>query len=79
MSIWPEEYPISYNIAPHVIESACEFMNQNSFEDSMSIAKELAKVGIYFEYNWPGHREEWILATRSDAYDFEDAILSWRD
>ena len=79
MSIWPEEYPISYNLAPRVIESACEFMNQERFEDSMSIAKALAKVGIYFEYNWPGHRGEWILATRSDAYDFEDYTLSCRD
>lgn len=42
-----------------------------NFLSGMRIA--YASLGIMLEYNWPGHKNEWILATTEDAENYENA------
>lgn len=79
-----DKYPVNYdNIDKQTQEKIVEFLNKHSRlfpGEALGAAKLLEEVfDIQAVYNWPGHREEWILATRDDAYDYEDCILSWRD
>ena len=43
-----------------------------NFLTGMKIA--YASLGIKVEYNWPNHKDEWFLATREDAENYENAI-----
>lgn len=38
----------------------------------------LIAAGIYVEYGWRGHQNEWFLATRDDAYIREDDFFEER-
>lgn len=42
-----------------------------NFLTGMKIA--YASLGIKVEYNWPNHKNEWFLATREDAENYENA------
>lgn len=42
-----------------------------NFLTGMRIA--YASLGIKVEYNWPNHKNEWFLATREDAENYENA------
>jgi len=41
-----------------------------NFLTGMKIA--YASLGIKVEYNWPNHKNEWFLATREDAENYEN-------
>lgn len=43
-----------------------------NFLTGMKIA--YASLGIKVEYNWPNHKDEWFLATREDAENYENAV-----
>ncbi len=43
-----------------------------NFLTGMKIA--YASLGIKVEYNWPNHKNEWFLATREDAENYENAV-----
>lgn len=43
-----------------------------NFLTGMKIA--FASLGIKVEYNWPNHKDEWFLATREDAENYENAV-----
>ena len=43
-----------------------------NFLTGMKIA--YASLGIKVEYNWPNHKDEWFLATKEDAENYENAV-----
>ena len=48
-----------------------------NFLSGMRIA--YASLGIKVEYNWPNHKDEWFLATREDAENYENAEETQED
>lgn len=83
MRIEIEKYPSNYNFISK--REYKEILNKlNSGEDTFShekrdYAKSLEERGIYAEYNWPGHRKQWILATYYDAEMYEDWLYQCSD
>lgn len=39
----------------------------------------LEELGIYIEYDWAGHREEWFFPDYAAAEAQEDCIFQWAD
>nr|DAH88087.1 MAG TPA: hypothetical protein [Caudoviricetes sp.] len=37
------------------------------FVTACECQQRLQRCGVFMEYDWVGHRDEWILATRADA------------
>lgn len=79
-----DKYPVNYdNIDKQTQEKIVEFLNEHSRlfpSEALGAAKLLEEVfDIQAVYNWPGHREEWILATREDAEIYDDYLYACRD
>lgn len=77
-----DKYPANYdNIDKQTQEKIIEFLNKRCLpSEAWGAAKLLEEVfDIQAVYNWPGHREEWILATREDADAYDDYLYACRD
>lgn len=69
MTMFPvEDYPIDYRwLTQNEINWLLTDFDEMGFLEACEKRDELVEYGIYMEYDWVGHREEWFLATRADA------------
>lgn len=69
MTMFPvEDYPIDYRwLTQNEINWLLADFDEMGFLEACEKRDELVERGIYMEYDWAGHCEEWFLATRADA------------
>lgn len=52
----------------------------NNYLSNLSgMKKTLESIGIYVEYDWPGHRGKWFFPTYNDALGYKDWIFQCAD
>lgn len=68
-----EDYPVKYFwLTQNEINGLLMDFDEMPIETAFEYQRELRKFGVFMEYDWVGHRDEWILATRADAEAEED-------
>ncbi|HAU85760.1 MAG TPA: hypothetical protein DCW90_09720 [Lachnospiraceae bacterium] len=73
MMLHSEDYPIDYPwLTKSEINSLLTDFDEMTFIEACKWQDKLMKIGIFMEYDWIGHRDEWFLATRADAEAEED-------
>lgn len=75
-----EDYPANYEHIPfgERMQILAKF-KCNEFKDWKELneyQEALQERGIYMEYGWVGHREEWFMATSYDAMMQEEYVYS---
>lgn len=75
------KYPDNYDFVSDAEKNEIlDYLNSGSdwhehlANEKKAYVADLETRGIYAEYNWIGHRDQWFLATSSDAEAEED----WR-
>lgn len=71
---------IERSVLKHAVDAKSEdevkiYSNlREKYETRLKAAQSILRsMGVFVEYNWPGHEHEYVLATKADAEDYEKA------